>query len=55
MSRTSHFPSHNSGDHGRSSVFNSYGDIRSGHRMHTIQFYAYNRGGLNIHHPRFTQ
>ena len=54
-SRTRPSTSHNSGDHGRSSGFNSYGDNRSEHRYHTIQFSAYNNGGINIYHPRFPQ
>ena len=53
--RTSPSPSHHSGDHGRSSGFNSYGDKRSGHMYHTSKFYVYNRVGLKISHPRFPQ
>ena len=49
---TSPPPSHNLGDHDRSSDFYSYGDNISWHRSHTSQFSAYNHGALIISHPR---
>ena len=55
MSQTSIYPSHNSGDHGRSYGFHSFGYTISGNRYQTRQFSAYNHSGLNIAHPSFTQ
>ena len=52
---TSPYSFHHSGDHGISSGFKSYGDNISGHGYHTIQFYAYNHGGINIYHPRYSK
>ena len=54
-SRTNPSPSHHSVDYSRLYSFYNYGDKRSGHRSHTIQFSAYNYGAINISHPRFPQ
>ena len=45
-------PSHDSGDHGRSSGFYSYGNIRSGNWSHNRLFSAYNHGGLKFSHRK---
>ena len=49
------YPSHHSGDHGRSSGSYSYGENIIGHRSHTRQSSAFNHGEINILHTRFPQ
>ena len=55
MSSTSPSSSRHSDDNGRSYVFYSYVDNRSGNRYHTNQFSTYNHGGINTSHTIFPQ
>ena len=54
-SQTRPYPSHNSGEIGRSLGFYIHGRDKSGHRYHTIQFYSHNHGRIYIIHPRLPQ